>query len=258
MAINRTYFTPYFHEKEFRNWTCPICFKGVLRRSEKSLKYYALASALDDQIDEPDECLFMAYFICTTCTHRITAIGNAEYFDYPDYDTFTGEGEVITEFRIYPKLFNPPVHLFQVFERKIPLKIIEITIQAFSLYWMDQSSCANKIRNVLEAILDDIKIPKSKIHSKKRIQYNLHKRIELFKQTNSELAHLIMAIKWIGNTGSHQIGTITHDDLLDGFDLLEHVLKALYQEDKNWMLKLAKAINKKKKPLSKKFNNKIK
>lgn len=60
-----------------------------------------------------------------------------------------------------------------------------------------------------------------------------------------------MAIKWIGNSGSHDTNEITHSDLLDGFDLLENTVESLYDKDKYRIAKLAEAINKRRKPISK-------
>ncbi len=79
----------------------------------------------------------------------------------------------------------------------------------------------------------------------------LHKRIERFKIKNPEQAESLMAIKWIGNSGSHTSTSLTKDDILDSFEILEYVTTKLYETDTKRITQLTKQINKKKKPIGK-------
>ncbi|TLX23535.1 DUF4145 domain-containing protein [Chryseobacterium indologenes] len=63
-----------------------------------------------------------------------------------------------------------------------------------------------------------------------------------------------MAIKWIGNYGSHSSDTISKDDLLDSYEILEHVTENLYGKQLQRIERISKIINKKKKPLNTKKN----
>ena len=59
-----------------------------------------------------------------------------------------------------------------------------------------------------------------------------------------------MAIKWIGNFGSHASDLLTKDDVLDAYEILELVISKLYErEDSIRVKKLSKDIVKRKKPL---------
>jgi hypothetical protein len=61
-----------------------------------------------------------------------------------------------------------------------------------------------------------------------------------------------MAIKWIGNKGSH-LGGIEKNDLLDAYELLEYSLNKLYNDPSKRLDKIAKRIIKRKgKPIKKK------
>jgi hypothetical protein len=63
----------------------------------------------------------------------------------------------------------------------------------------------------------------------------------------SNIKELLLAVKWIGNTGSHAT-EISRVAVMDAYDMLEHCLDLLYGEKKDLMT-LAKAINRKKGPL---------
>jgi len=58
----------------------------------------------------------------------------------------------------------------------------------------------------------------------------------------------MLAIKWLGNAGSHAEGAVTLDDVMDAYDLIDHVLQELYTQKARKAKALAKLINKKKGP----------
>jgi hypothetical protein len=55
----------------------------------------------------------------------------------------------------------------------------------------------------------------------------LHERIERFRRDDVAAGRALMAVKWIGNEGSHG-GRLDKKDLLDGFELLEHALSEVF------------------------------
>jgi hypothetical protein len=105
-------------------------------------------------------------------------------------------------------------------------KVISIPLEreldyAFGHFWNDFAGCSNAIRRAIEVLLDDLKVPE---------RPNLHQRIELFQKENANIGDKLMAIKWIGNSGSHK-DKPTREDLLDGFDILDYCLEKLYKRD---------------------------
>ena len=52
-----------------------------------------------------------------------------------------------------------------------------------------------------------------------------------------------MAVKWIGNDGSHE-GDLSQNDLLDVFEILNYVLDEMYEQRAKNVAKLATKINK--------------
>lgn len=58
-----------------------------------------------------------------------------------------------------------------------------------------------------------------------------------------------MAVKWLGNAGTHDV--LTHEDVLDAFELLDHTLDEVYHDRSKRILRTAKAINRAKGPAKK-------
>ncbi len=95
--------------------------------------------------------------------------------------------------------------------------------------------------------MDAKKIKKVVTNSGKQTKLTLHARIEASQKIDKENGDILLAIKWLGNSGSHP-GAITRGDVLDAFDMLELVLDNLYGTTKATIMKKVRAVNKKKGP----------
>jgi len=76
---------------------------------------------------------------------------------------------------------------------------------------------------------------------------SLHERIELYEKKNNEIAQMLMAIKWLGNAGSHDGKRLTIKKILDAYEIVEHVLEELYSPRKHRVNSLVRTINRSKK-----------
>jgi hypothetical protein len=97
------------------------------------------------------------------------------------------------------------------------------------------------LRIALEALMDYRGIKK---------HCTLHTRIDLFKSKypkQAALADKLLAIKWIGNGGSHLSG-LKHKHMVTAYKLTEHVLDELFNKTTEKLAKTASVINKTKKP----------
>lgn len=127
-----------------------------------------------------------------------------------------------------PTLFSPAPPLFQV-PAECPLPVREELSRAWTLFWVDHAACANRIRTCVEMALSDEGVKRFRSDRRgRRTRLTLHERILLYKDRDSQLAGAMMAVKWLGNVGSHGQGEVSRDRLFDGFDLLEHVLQEVY------------------------------
>jgi hypothetical protein len=102
-------------------------------------------------------------------------------------------------------------------------QIVEPLNESFKLFFSAPSAASNSVRVAIEELLTELKVKRFNLVSKKRRMISLHQRIGLLPAKYVELKEMLTAIKWIGNAGSHGGEQLSHDDVLDAFELTEHV-----------------------------------
>ena len=147
----------------------------------------------------------------------------------------------------YPKFFSPAPDLFRI-PPNCPEPLVEHVRAAFYLYWCDRAACLNRLRAMIELLLDEMEINREENGQ----WLSPHKRIGLLQERHPGLRQLcdrLMAVKWLGNAGSH-LGIITHDDIFDAFDIVEAVLHELFDKSDHALNKMVREIIEKKAPRS--------
>lgn len=151
---------------------------------------------------------------CDDCGELAVASGVGRIECYQN-DWFTNE---------YVELFSIknffPAPVVVSLSKHFPSDVKEIIFGSFPLYWVDAASCANKIRLAIEVLLE------GEPFSIKR-QGTLHERIN--KISDVKWKDLLMAIKWLGNTGSHE-NEIEKIDLLSAYELIIHLDDELFRK----------------------------
>ena len=107
-----------------------------------------------------------------------------------------------------PQAVTPPPPMIAI-PNACPAPVKAEVQAAFSLYWLDPAACLNRIRNALELVLDDLKVPKSTRSNGKKHRLNLHQRIERLEKSRprlTEICERMMAVKHLGNAGSSPWG----------------------------------------------------
>lgn len=98
----------------------------------------------------------------------------------------------------------------------------EVTKQrsaSFRLLWADHAAAAGKVRIVLECLMDHLGVPKRKKDKNGKFDdLSLHHRVEIFQKGSPIIGSQLMALKWLGNTGSHE-AQVNRDDLLDDWNM---------------------------------------
>jgi len=237
-----------FTKKRVPDWPCPHCSKATLRFDTFKSEETALSKTFHSNEDWGPEFLhysFTGSLTCPSCNEFVAFLGSgSEEFDYY-YDDYHDQHVEKNYSLFYPKYFFPALQLFKIPD-KCPSDVKQAISDSFALYWNDRSSCANKIRVSLELLMNQLKVRKYLITEqriKKRL--SLHARIEAFKTSKPDIADFLLAIKWIGNTGSHS-GKIEEIDILEAYEMLELTLNKLYDNKEDELKRVAKAINKRK------------
>jgi hypothetical protein len=199
---------------------------------------------------EPDwiENRFVALMTCSlaSCGEVAAVSGTSPSDFFEDYEH--GFQELINLFE--PRSIDPcPMPI--LVPKATPEAVKDAIWQAAAVTWSNDEAGANKIRSAVERLLDAKKVKKTATKSGKRTRLNLHDRIVQFHKIDPENADILLAIKWLGNTGSHAL-ELSRDDVLDAFDMLELVLENLYGKTKQMILKKVAAVNKNKGPAKKK------
>jgi hypothetical protein len=249
--VDREKFISPFLPSELPGWNCPACKEGGLVAVKDSLLKAETIESKKAHAHpdwEPDWCTqrFSLFLRCSKCKEPVFVVGNVEPVEYQDDDLGWG----ITD-ALVPSFFEPPIPIIKI-TAKCPATVRDEINRACMLFWANPSSAATRIRSAIERMMDDQKIPKKrKTKNGKFIDLSLHTRIENFTKKYPEVGANLLAIKWLGNSGSHS-DDLKADDMLDAFELLEHVLDEIYESKSTRIKKLTKAIIKKKGPVSKK------
>lgn len=218
-------------------WLCGRCQQGHLRFSKKHSLIELTGDTRqvigEDWFDRDDaEYRFSSFLICdnSSCADPVAVAGVAQTTHYQvDQDEYVTE----TEYKV--RTVTPPPVPFAL-PALVPDSITERLRAAAGLIWSDHDAAGNKIRQAVEALLDDrgvkkyvLSAPKPPATSRKRNGLTLHARIELYRQQNLDAANHLMAIKWIGNAGSHvgQEG-LTRDQVLDALEIMEVVIDEVF------------------------------
>ena len=240
--IDRALCKQALHERYAPRWPCPTCGRGTLQLVRDSVRIYEtrasrLARNRDGWFEDDISEKFVAALVCDqqACREPV-AVAGATYHEPID----DGEGGQVWTRRLKPLYIDPPLPLISL-PAACPADIASEINAALSLYWFDASSAANRVRAALERILTFLKVSRYQGRGHDRRRLNLHRRIELFRAKRPELGDPMLAVKWIGNEGSHP-GSVSRDDLLDAFQLLEHLLDEIFINRRAQISKISRTV----------------
>jgi hypothetical protein len=250
MALNKSFWkTLRFVKGEDPNLICPTCNKGIIKgitgtfKAEDTADTKALQKSNYPFTEMDVDFRFSTLLRCNNpnCQEVISCLGTGYYDQHDELQP----GHIYpTYYKYYsPEYFSIPLHIIEI-KDSYPKEIKKALIASFKVFFCDSEACANKIRTVVEILLDLLKVKYTIINRhRKRVGLPLHARIIEYRKKNQQLADLLLAVKWIGNSGSHD-SKITKDDTLDAYRILEYVLTKLYANNEAELIQMASQINK--------------
>ena len=233
-------------------WICPTCSKGVLRVERDSLKKQERRASRDHSHEawEPEwiEYVYSCLLTCSNdaCREVVSSAGTGRVV-YNEYEDEHGEWAQAIEDLFKPKFFEPHLVLLTI-PPKCPETIVKPLHDSFALYFSATGAALNSVRTAIEELLTELKVPRFNVVKRQRRFINLHQRIALLPQKYQGLQDILTAIKWLGNAGSHANKPPSADDVLNAYELLEHVLAEVYAPKAKHLEAIAKKVNKKKGP----------
>lgn len=240
---------PFTLEKS-NDWVCPTCRNGMLRIQEDTFHANEVRNSRDhsshDAWDpERVQYVFSCMLVCKNdqCNETVSCAGVGGVESNVTYDENDDPDHLYNDFFL-PKFFEPHLKLINI-PIGCPESVSTPLNDSFGLFFSLPSAASNNVRIAIEALLTELKVRRFNLNKNKRWFMNLHQRINLLPSKFSHLKDLMLAIKWLGNAGSHDNGKISKDDVMDSYDLLEHILHEIYAPKAKRIAASAKQGNKK-------------
>ena len=238
MRIDRDLWRPRWQEGDYPSLPCPNCtaplnFEDdslIVRTSRHNVELVNLTD-----IDQA-RAGFTAWLICGhfKCRQFVAASGYCTYhYAYDD------AGQTITN-RVFSPLSLFPSPPLIALDENVPEPIRETLRVSFGLFWLDGEACTNRLRLALELILKDWEFPAINAEGKFT---TLHSRIDGWHALYGAqtVATSLMAIKWLGNLASHEVG-VSRDRIIDAYEIFSRLLTRLYPPDERHLDQLAEEI----------------
>lgn len=251
--MNRSIWKRSLTDQLMPGWPCPSCARGTLRLVPSSLSRTETresSKAHSDPDWDPDwiTYVFVAWGKCNQeqCSARVAISGTGGI--EPSYGP---DGETLWKDYFSPRVCTPMPPIITL-PKKCPEDVAEELRFSFALFFMDQAAAANHIRVAIERLMTHFGVQRrQKDKTEKYVDLSLHRRIEIFAKKEAAAGMPLMALKWLGNAGSHG-STVSRDDVLDAYEILEHTLVELIERRSARIAELAKKLTKKHAPKRKK------
>lgn len=247
MTVDRNLWAENF-ENELPHWPCPTCNRGHLAILQDKLWVEETGpskAAFGHEAWEPDwiQNRFVGLLECSmpACKEIATVSGASKVDHYQ-----VGWEEYVDD-KIYTVEFVSPAPIPISYPENTPEPIANAIARASSLIWSSSESAANQIRQAVESLMDDAGIAATDGTGK---PVPLHNRIVQFQAGDPENGNVLLATKWLGNSGSH-VGGLSRNDVIDAFDMIEFVLENRYGTTKAELMAKVAAINAAKGPVKK-------
>ena len=191
-------------------WLCPSCGKSVLRLNKKA---FLTRETVDSRRSQSNG---------TRGNHHRLSMCTAAYWIAPMTDAGrlllplelallrlasttmqTGTGVRITRISFRPMFFEPHLVFFEIPE-ECPDEVAAPLRQSFRLFFASPSAAANSVRIAIEELLTQLGVKRFTNSGGKRRVMSLHGRIGLLPSKYAKLKDLFLAVKWLGNVGSHR------------------------------------------------------
>ncbi|WP_446029131.1 DUF4145 domain-containing protein [Lelliottia amnigena] len=223
-------------------WPCPACGQmtlQILKESfvRKSTRSTRLNQAEDWYEPEHDVSVFSCMASCTRkqCQEVVACSGTSTV----ELDWDEQHSRDVYHYVNKPASFIPALHPFTIAE-KCPEEIAEALEAAFSVFLVQPGAAANLIRISVEAMMTAMGVA-DRNDKDKRIF--LHQRLENLPPIYVAYKEPLMAIKFLGNAGSHSFDGVKVSDIEDAFEIMEYVVNDLFSGRKESVEVLTRRLN---------------
>jgi hypothetical protein len=248
VAVDENFWTGLYIEDRFPPWPCPRCGRHSISIQDGSFAASETpesraASKHPDWEPEWDREQFVGLLACKekNCGHVASVAGITKYKSDED-----GEGSPVVDRYLEPHFVEPAPNMLKI-PKETPKEVTAELEAAFSLFWHDPGAALNSIRTSIEMFLDSKGVQRKA--KRKRggglRPLSLHERIERFLPSDSPVRAKMIAVKWLGNVGSHET-SVRKGTVVDALELVDYILEELVEGRQKRLDRKARDINKRK------------
>lgn len=225
--VLRQFGRPIEDESPWPRPACPSCEEGHVAFGEPSTdEDGASRQARSHEHWEPDwiSGTFVSTGRCENphCRQAVTAAGRysvgeskSARYEWPQHNAF---------YKV--DYFSPALRLISLPE-DVPTSVDEAVERASRVLFADPGLAATALRASVERFLTHVGVPSERSNGG---FISLDDRLKEWRKTagSDRPADLFLAVKWIGNRGTHEVGNLSVDDVIDGAEFIDEALHVLF------------------------------
>ena len=243
--MEKKYLAKSFVQENVPPWRCPSCESGRLKLEGDFAVHNDAATqkSLGEEWFEPEysRYVFTGILCCENCCEKVvvSGVGTTE----EDYGEDGREYYTL----LTPKFFQPSLRIIEPsISKDVPADVIVYLEKAFQIFWCDADSCVNRLRTVVEYLLDGLGIDRN---NPKGNRLSLGARLDLLTEPKHiEVKEALTSLRHMGNDGSHGSIGIERNELLLAFAVVKYCLEKLFPNvsDESELLTFVSAVNQRK------------
>ncbi|MEG1690736.1 MULTISPECIES: DUF4145 domain-containing protein [Citrobacter] len=233
----------FFTKNSIPDWPCPACARATLELIPESFNARRTARAINEHAKredfgpDDDEMVFSCQLRCNqkNCLQPVAVSGDGYYEQ--DWSQTTSSYDLIYEPVYRPRYFYPPLNLFtrcEAYPEQINIQLRELSAQLPG----HPQAAINALRTTLEIVLDSFKIPRTANGR----YLSLDRRISCIPEPFKYVEAGFRAMKWLGNTGSHNLRPVSSEDIEGACIMLDDFLLRIYRPQIDHSVTIARLI----------------
>ena len=200
----------------------------------------------NDHLPENELCIFHMKMECThpKCGEPVFVVGKGAVEESQVLDDEGNWDDVYLTWYT-PEYFIPHLKFFRIPD-ETPYEVKRCINASFNLFFVGSGSALNEIRNAIEFLMDALKVPRvgpNEEDPPEEVRWDLDKRVGKLSGEHRKYKQHLLAIKNLGNWGSHAVET-TRQDVLNAYEVLHFVLDGIYEQREQQVTDLAQRIKK--------------
>ncbi len=233
----------FFTKNSIPDWPCPACSRATLELIPESFYTQRTARAIKEHAKregfgpEDEEMVFSCQLRCNQklCQQPVAVSGDGYYEE--DWSQSSSNYDLRYEAVYRPRHFYPPLSLFtccDAYPEQIIAQLKELSAQLPG----HPQAAINALRTTLELVLDTFEIPRIKNGR----YLSLDRRISCIPEPFKYVEDGFRAMKWLGNTGSHNLKPVSSEDIEGACIMLDDFLLRIYRPQIDHSVTIARLI----------------